>query len=251
MAFASSVEKTFESQLLNVGRAALNALFPKEIEYYFCAFELVDSQGNTVDYFSFPILPEEIREQSNALTRVSKTVGGVNVLVNSTFNPSQISIKGTFGKRFKLIINQQPLQFAGFGMSIENGQFKVSNPNFLSQNYPQFSSFAKTGYGCIKYLEAMKEKSISINPKDQKPYALYFYNPILGNNYQVEINNFIHTQSVNKNMVPEYSISMTSVADLDEIQMFKGTLKSAIKNLTISSIQRNANQIVQKLVQIR
>lgn len=248
--FDRQAENQFRSQLINLGRGTLNALFPKEIEYFFVALELVDSKSNTVDYFSFPILPEEIRETANEITRVNKTIGGVNVLVNSTFNPTQISIKGTFGKRFKILINQKPLEFAGFGMSIQNGKFSITSPNFLGKDYPQLSSFAKTGYGCIKYLQAMKDKSKSINPVDKKPYALYLYNPILGNNYQVEIISFIHSQDIGKNMVPQYSIQLTSVADLDQIQLGKGRLKSAIKNLSITNIQKNGNQVAQQLSKV-
>lgn len=245
MPSVQSVEQSFKSQLTTIGRAALNALYGSEIEFYILAIELVDSQGNTEEYFSFPVLPEEIRNSVTELTRINKTIGGINVLANSSFTPTQISIRGTFGKRFRIIVNGQKLQFAGFSLSagnITNGIRNAANSNTLSFDKPQFSSFAKTGFGCVKILERIKEKSKQLDSY-QKPFSLYMYNPILGNNYQVEINSFTHSQDIGRNMIPTYSMQLTSVADLDAILGFRGSASSAIRNIGASQLQKGADRI--------
>ncbi len=248
MASVQSVEQEFVSQQKRIGRAALSALFPKDIESYFLALELIDgTTGDTVDYFAWPVLPDEIKETHQEITTVRKTIGGVYVLKNSTFTPRSISLSGTFGRRFKILINSNQLTFAGFSLSRQNGVFSITPPNILGQDVPQFSSFAKNGYGCIKVLESMKEKSKQLNLSG-KPYALYFYNPILGNNYQVEINTFMHMQDKDQhNMVPAYSLQMTAVAPLDSVVSILGNIVSAGRNLTMSALQRGANNVAANL----
>lgn len=242
-----AVEAQFKSQLLTIGRGAMNALFPADIEAYMLAIALVDSQGNTVDYFAWPVLPDEIRETHQEITTVRKTIGGVYTLKNSTFTPRQISLRGTFGRRFKILLNGSQLSFAGFSLSQANGVYKIQPPNFLEGLVAQFSSFAKTGYGCIKILESMKEKSKQLDANN-KPYSLFFYNPIFGNNYQVEVNNFTHMQDKDQyNMVPAYTLNMTAVAPLDSVLSRGQNVKSALKNLTINTFQKNANIIASGL----
>lgn len=235
-------EKTFRSKLGQVGRAAMHALFPKDIEFYFLALELVDSQGNTVDYFAWPVLPSDIRENQNELTAVRKTMHGVNVLINPTFNPFPISIRGDFGRRFKILLGDNAVEFAGFGASIKNGKFDLKAPNYLQNPIPQFSSFAKTGYGCIKVLEAIKEKMKKLDD-NQKPHSLYLYNPILGGNYQVVVNSFSHSQNDNaNNMIPAYGLQLTAIAPLDNILSRRANVKTALKNLVIGGLQKTANR---------
>jgi hypothetical protein len=130
---------------------------------------------------------------------------------------------------------------------MQNGKFNISAPNFLEGDVPQFSSFAKTGYGCVKVLEAMKEKSKKLDNYN-KPHSLYLYNPILGNNYQVEVNEFMHMQDKDKfNMVPAYSMRLTAVAELNAIFGRGGSILSALSNLTIGNLQKSANSIASQL----
>ena len=243
-----SIEADFKSKQFEIGRTALSALFPNDFEAYMLALELVNSNGDSVDYFSWPVLPKELRETHPELTKVTKTIGGVYTTKNTTFNPRQIFLKGTFGRRFKLLLNNNQVSFAGFSLSQKSGKFSITPPNFLGSKAPEFSSFAKTGYGCIKVLESMKDKSKAIDDNG-KPFALYFYNPILGNNYQVEINRFVHSQDENQsNMLPEYTLEMTATAPLDTLFARKeGRLESATRNLATSMLQKKANNIANSL----
>lgn len=241
------VEERFKSQSKRLGQAALHALYPKDFAYYFLALQLVDSSNNTIDYFSWPILPDEIREVQSEVTNVKKTIGGVHVLKNPTFTPRQISIKGDFGRRFKLLLGGTKVEFAGFNFSINSGKFNIANNNLLDGIVPQFSSFAKTGYGCIKVLEAIKEKSKKLD-SNNKPYSLYLYNPILGNNYLVEFVTISHFQDKDRyNMIPAYQLQLVAIAPLDNIVSRVNNIKSALKNLTLAGLQKTANSVASSL----
>lgn len=231
----------------SIGKGALHALFPKDFPAYFLAVELVSSQGKTEEYFAFPILPDEIRETDNTITNVRKTMSSVNVQKNPTFNPRQISIKGDFGRNFKLLLNGKDITFAGFSFSSTTG---FSAGKFLKESV-EFSSFAKSGYGCVKVLEKIKEKSKQLD-KDGKPYSLYLYNPILGNNYQVEFVSFSQSQDKSHyNMFPSYTLQLIAIAPLDSVFSRLKNIKTAIKNLTINGLQKTANLIASNLRQLK
>lgn len=242
-----AVELNFNQKIRELGRGALNAIYKNDIEFYLLALEVVSSTGDTIDYFAWPVLPQEIRETHQEITNIRKTIGGVYVLKNTTFNPRVITLSGTFGRRFKLLVNNKQFELAGFRLSINNGKFKITPPNLLEERIPEFSSIAKTGYGCIKIIESMKEKSKQLDENGQ-PYSLYFYNPILGNNYQVEIMNFSHMQNeVENNMLPAYSLQLTAIAPLESVLSRLSNIKSALKNVSFSSLQKTANAIISNL----
>lgn len=242
-----AIKLDYRSKLSRLGKAGLNAIFPKDQEYYLLALELVDSQKNTVDYFAWPILPVELRETHVESTTISRSLASVIALKNPTFNPRQIHITGTFGRDFKLLLGSSSIAFAGFSFSINNGKFDITAPNLLGNTIPQLSSFAKSGYGCVKVLEAIKEKSKKLD-QFQKPYTVYLYNPILGNNYVVEFNSFSHLQNNSTyNMVPMYDIQLTAVASLDSVLSYGNNIKSALKNLTLSNIQKTASNVASGL----
>lgn len=242
-----ATKSSYRSKLAQLGRGALHALFPNDFEFYSISLELVDSQGNTVDYFIWPINPNEIRENHPEITNIRKTIGGVNVLKNSTFNPRTISIRGNFGRDFLVLIGGQEFVFAGFGASIRNGKFSITPPSLLDNPVPQFSTFIKTGYGCVKLLQAIKDKSKGLD-EWRKPYSLYLYNPILGNNYQVEFRDFSPSQDVqNSNMLPTYNLTLTAVASLDNVFSRRVNLKSGVKLTALTHLQKTANTLANNL----
>lgn len=233
------------SLISQIGKAGLNALYPQEFEYYFFAFELVNSRQETIDFFAFPILPSQIVESQPEVTTVRKTMGGVDVHKNPTFVPRKISLSGDFGRKFKILVNTNQIEFAGLRFSVNNGVFKIRKPGDLLDAVPVFASFAKTGYGCIRVIEAMKEKSKSLDQFNQ-PHSLYCYNPILGNNYQVEFINFTHMQDKQQyNLIPRYNIEMTAVAPLEALPQFNDF--SLIRNLAFGNIQKRVNSVVSQV----
>lgn len=242
-----ATKSSFRSKLAQLGRGTLHALFPNDFEFYSISLELVDSQGNTVDYFIWPINPKEIKEVQPEITNIRKTIGGVNVLKNSTFNPRTVLIRGNFGRDFVMLAGGQEFIFAGFGVSIRNGRFSVQKPDLLNNPIPQFSTFIKTGYGCVKLLESMKEKSRGLD-EWKKPHSLYLYNPILGNNYQVEFKDFSPSQDEqNSNMLPTYNLTLVAVASLDSVFSRRANLNSGIKLTALSHLQKTANTLANNL----
>lgn len=236
-----SVIGKFEAAKKSMGKAGLNALFPNDFEYYLFALELVNSIGVPVDYFAFPILPESIQEEHNELTNVKKTMGGTVVLKTSTFTPRDLILSGNFGRTFKVLINDTRLSVAGFSLSMRNGVFTIPSPKELVKKALEFSSFAKTGYGCVKAIEAIKEKSKQLDTYN-KPHVLYCYNPILGNNYQVEVMSFSHSQDDKQsNQIPRYNLRLKAVAPLDSLLGFDAF--SLEKNLSLNLIQQGANSL--------
>jgi hypothetical protein len=243
-----SLNSRQRSLISTIGKAGLHALFPKDFEHYFFSLELVDSNGRTVDYFSFPILPSSFSEEHSEITNIKKSMGGVVAIKNQTFVPKQINIRGDFGKKIKILLGGKIIELFGLKFSIKNGNFGVEgNPlGNLKRKHVQFSSFAKTGYGCVKIIEAMKDKSLQVDPITQKPYSLYCYNSMTGNNYQVEIKRFTHSQDKSSfNMIPSYNLSMVATATLDSLVDYSPF--SSVKNLGIGLLQRTTNNVVNRI----
>jgi len=239
--FATQVEQRYRDQLDTLGPGALNALYPRDFGYSFIALELVDSQGNTVDYFAWPILPDEVVDVDMTLTNVRKTMFGINVQKNQTFNPRTITMRGDFGRKFKVLLGGNEITFAGFGLSIANNKFSVVSPNDLATEPPQFSTVAKNGYGCVKMLESIKDKSKQLD-NNGRPFSLFLYNPVLGNNYQVEFVSFRQSQDKDHhNMYPAYNLQLIAVAP------FEQSLRQGIKNLTVGYFQKKVNTIASNL----
>lgn len=241
-----ALESKRRSLVSTIGKAALHALYPKDFEYYLLALELVNSKGIAVDYFAFPILPHQIEERQVEITNVKKTMGGVTVLKTPTFIPVDITLSGDFGKKFKLTLGGRQIEFAGIRFSLSNGVFNVQADPLgnLLDKVSVFSSFAKTGYGCIKTIEAMKNKSKGLDSFG-KPFSLYMYNPILGNDYQVEVLTFSHSQDRDQNnMVPKYSMAMKAVAPLSALTDWNSF--SGIRNIAINAVQGRLNNVLNR-----
>jgi hypothetical protein len=237
--------KALQEKLLNMaqttGKAALSALFPNDFEFYMCALELATAEGNTIDYFTFPVTPSSISKTDNKRTSVYNTAGGIVALTSPTFVPQEISIRGTFGRIFKILIDIAPTG-AGVAFSLSSGirtLGQLTKKATVLQT-PSFDASVKTGYGALKIMQSIISKSNGVDDKGQ-PFRLYFYNPALGESYLVMIppNGFTCSQNEQRNMVWDYTLNMIAVAPLEEV---KNT--SASSSLT----QRLASAVIQKTV---
>lgn len=222
MAGIQEAKNNFRSTINQVGKAATNALFPKDFEYYLISLELVNSDGDTVDFFSFPIMPESITETKQEIKNVKKTAGGITTLDTSTFVPRNITLNGTFGRQFKVTLGSQfynDVVFAGINFSTKTGAFSkedVTNPN-ITVPTNNFSTLIKTGYGCIKVLEAIVDKASALDNKN-RPFFLYLYNQALGSNYLVEPISFNQTQSYDSNTLWYYNLNLKAVGRVEDIR---------------------------------
>lgn len=200
------------------GKGQLQAMFPDEFEIYACALELTDSKGSIIDFFSFPIMPQSMEQNRPSNSTTKKTNTGVVINSNPTFKPFEMTLSGDFGgKKFKQVSNAfftpgiaENISVAG---AIAGVNIFPNNPN--TNNI--FSSDYKTGYGCIKKLEAIIEKA-RLQDQYNKPFRLFFYNLAFNSNYLVEPGQMRVAQNRSKNMVWTYTLPLKAVAPAEAIQ---------------------------------
>lgn len=180
--------------------ALLHSLFPEDFEHYTMALEIVNNTtGVTTDRFIFPVLPDNISIVNTKVTNVRKTAQGVSVMNNNSFIPIDIKIDGTFGRKFKLMIGSYetnaPSPFTGNGGMIPSIPFALT---------------VKTGYGALKMMERLYEKSTrSVNGTTN---TLILYNMTYNQQYVVKLLNLQSNQGVSENMIWKYSLSMQAVS---------------------------------------
>lgn len=205
------------------GHAYANSLYPNEIEYYAAALELVDGDGYTEDFFSFPVMFNTYRENQVSNTSIEKTMAGVVINANPTFVPFDIHMQGNFGRKFKKINTDIPANQPS--TSSTNSTSTGTTPVVV----PIFSTEYKTGYGCYKIMERMIRKSQK-QDVNYKPYQLFFYNLALNSNYLVEALTLEPSQNVqSSNMIWEYNLHLKAVALASSV---KKNYKSSLKLLT-------------------
>lgn len=229
---AESEFRRFKALSQTIGKRALNALFPNDVEIYIYALELVNGDGETEDYFIFPVNPSNNTEQVSPIKSIKKTAGGITVLKTNTFSPSNITLQGNFGRKFKFIAGSELVSFSSIN-------FKPT----LNDVKPTFSKNIKTGYGCIKVLEGILKKSETLDKKGQ-PYALFMYNLALGNSYLCEVLDYNFYQNLEMNMIWNYNLTLKSLIRVEDIEGVDKTQKSLTVALSANSaIQNTVNNI--------
>lgn len=235
--------------LEDIGKAGLHAAFPVDFEYYMIALELVDSKLNTIDYFSFPVLPSSIRKSENHRVMTKQTQNGINVLKNDAFPISDINLKGNFGKVFKFVsVSGRPVSATGIYYSGVKKWEDVSVERIgnISTNFSQFNPQYKTGYGCSKVLQSIIDKSRGHD--DGGEFKLFLYNMALGESYVVVPPKKALTWSQDdksSNMIWNYDLNLQIVAPLEKVyKHYEWTTKSL---LTSNVIQNGVNDIANNI----
>lgn len=243
------------NQLLNtVGRSALNALYPYDIEVYLMALELVDSNGDTIDYLAFPIMPDSITKTEPKRTNIKKTVNGITVLSSNTYIPEEIIIKGNFGRNFKILISPKEPGVNGVAFSTSRGVYDLTTANSFTNSLvfrpPFFNIGIKTGYGAFRILKAIISKANGID-KNGKPFRLFLYNLALGESHLVAVSpaGFVGNQSVDKNMIWQYTLNLTTLAPLEALKSELGQ-SSLGRVLSTNVIQQGVNTVANELVNV-
>lgn len=222
---ASSVWKDYANQAISLatqlGLQTLSSIFPYDFEWYMVALELTDSEDNTIDYLAFPIQPDSIMKSEPTRTNIKKSMSGVTVLSSDAFVPQDITIRGSFGRQFKLLLNIKTISAGTEKYSTVAGVYSLHQTRGLSTaiNFGSFNLSVKNGYGLTKILQAIVNKSTGLDDKG-KPFKLYFYNMALGESYLVAIppSGAQFTQDLSKNMVWSYSLTMKTLAPLDAVK---------------------------------
>lgn len=220
-------------------RAYINSLYPDEFEYYLCSFELMNNVGVVEEILIFPVMPDSIQESRTSLVNIKKTMSAVVSLTNNTFAPTNINITGSFGRKLRILLG--PKQTTASAFYFEK-QIKVANENI------ELNAEIKSGYGVTKKLEKMIKKS-----QTKEGYLLFFYNLALNNNYLVEVTDMSFQQSMENNMLWNYSLSMKSLADAKNVRPGgSGAYKKSIKEmLKYQNINKGVFELVDTLKSVK
>lgn len=244
-----SVEQAALNQatlLSTIGKAALNARYPNEFELYVCALELVDQTGKTMQYFIFPVNPSSMDESQPKLTNIKKTLAGVTVLSSPTFVPIDITLTGTFGRKFKVLLGSN---FVDVVQSFTTSPSAVTTDNSDSQSASSvFDARVKTGYGCLKILQEIIDGADVID--ENGPRRLIFYNPAFGSSYVVKPTSFKIAMSQESNMVHNYYLSLKAIAPLNALQSAQQLQDEAATLNTTAYVQTQANAVLNDLATI-
>ncbi len=223
-------------ELLNLfGRSGLNAMFPNDFEAYMLAFELVDSLGSTIDFFSLPIMPNNISITEPEITNIKKTAGGVISLKSDSFIPKSINIVGNFGRNLKVLLRDKVVDFKSFTSNLN-----INNSDFQG-------SVVKTGFGATKVFQSILNGSKSIDNYGE-PVKLFMYNFAFSESYVVEVIDKTFSQSVeSSNSIWNYNISLKAVATLESVIQDTGSL---ISSVSTSTIQGGINVLASRISSI-
>lgn len=213
----------------NMLRSTLSTMYPNDFETYLMALELVDSEGNTVDSLSFPVMPNNIQKTEVTRLNVKKSAGSLVVLSSNSKAPSEITIKGDFGRSFKLMLqpNSEPNEgFAFRGMKLSTPQFEIG---------------VKSGYGAFKILQSIIKRATDLDSSGN-PFRLILYNMALGEIYIVvpSPTGVMLSQTQDRNMIWQYSILFTILGDIYDMNFLKKR-NSSSQLLTASILQNSVN----------
>lgn len=189
--------------LSDIGQAGLHGVFPNDFEFYAVAIELVNADGETEYYMMFPVMPDSLSINEPNIVSVTKTSGGVTTLFNPTFQPQSITCMGTFGKKFRVLLNGNGGIFGTAYARIKNLKNLIKQGgSIFSKNdiedTPELSKNIKTGYGATKLLERLLELSKSVDANG-RPYYLFFYNLAFNQQMLVEVENASFNQDISSN----------------------------------------------------
>ena len=199
------------------GTAILNALFPKEFDLYLLSLELVElnSEGveRQVDYFTFPINPDSISKREVYVKNIERSLNGVVITRLPGFIPQEITIKGNFGRSFKMLnrekLKTDCLEFDDFSSLYTKAEA---------------STFIKSGYGSLKVLQEICYNSSSLYPLRK----LYLHNFMLGEDHQVEVLDLQMDMNKSSNMIWSYTLRLKTVAPqrVSRAERLKKSLKA-------------------------
>lgn len=204
-----NIEKVWKEKAISLGYTTvatlLNSLYPNEFECYMISFELCDSQGNSLDYFSFPIMPNQMSIQENLPTKVISTFGGVSAISSNIYTPKVISLDGNFGRNFKML-NRSFTVFSETEIERDYGTGTSKKEIELSRNL-------KTGYGCTKVLQSIINRSVATDDSG-RCNRLYFYNMAFGESYLVKALEFNTKQDLQNNGMWTFNLKLNTICPL-------------------------------------
>ena len=238
-----------------VGSAALSTLFPNDFEYYAVSLELCDADGFMIDSFLFPVMPKGISKTETTRTNIKKTYNGTTVLQSKTFVPCDISIKGNFGRAFKIMIDAGTTSFfrglkysrsAGIWTTRDLDASRLGEP---TSSATTFNPIIKTGFGCLQILRSIINKASGTDDKG-RPFKLFLYMPALSEAYLVAPTPAPLTLTMDDgatNMIWQYQLNLVAIAPVSG-NLSQGKIGSSCVNLlALSAIQKGMTSFVSTL----
>lgn len=223
----------------SIGLQAIATAMPHEFEWYMIALELATADNRTIDYLTFPIMPNSLSKVEQNRTSIKKSLSGVTVLQNSALPLGEIVLQGNFGRGFKNLVGiNNDVSIGALAYSMKAGKYDLyslqEGSNRKIPKVKTFNTAVKTGYGVVKMLQAMLSKSVG-HDSSGRPFRLFFYNMAFGESYQVVVppNGVRFYQDLSNNMIWNYDLRLTIVAPLDAVvkdsRKWKQLATSAIK----------------------
>jgi hypothetical protein len=206
-----------------LGRAALHALSPNDFEYYACSFELISHDFTVLDIFHFPVMPNGISINGQSLVSIKKTGRSYLSQFNDSFVGKTISINGTFGRKFRLLLSTTKGQDLTTG---RGGQFDLK---------------VKTGYGALKLMENIIGQVYSV--ENRSPKLLIFNNMAFNQSLVVEVLSFNPTMSLENNMIWNYNLEMKAIGDANSIDLSNRSKGRLVDLLAADVINKTANDL--------
>lgn len=227
--------------LMETGRAALHATAPDDYEYYLCSFELFNSSMEKVGFISFVVMPNQIVESYSPIQVITKTHGSVITIFNPSFNPFDISLSGTFGKKFRIVTG---LKDPGEVDKKTDGNLAL---NLLVGKMSNISGTAlgvKSGYGLTKVLQHILAASHGVDELG-KPYILVFNNYAFNSHFVVNVVNYQFQQSYEQNMLWNYNINLKAVGY--KPIAISSTMSDFLSYVAANSISNGVNNLINKM----
>ena len=220
------------------GESALHIQYPDEFEYYAMALELVDKDYKSVDFFGFPVMPEDLSMPNTFNTTTKKTLAGITNTINPTFNQFTFSLSGTFGRTFRKVIKKTT-----FLRNVSNTPDVDSGVSISSSNSTNlFSTDWKTGYASCKMLERILDKSVTLD-KDNYPYFLVFYNLAFNQAMLVSVESLEFKASADSSRIWKWSLSLKALANFqNNFQRSTTSLEALSSRLNINKSMRETNE---------
>lgn len=239
-----AVERRLRELVGQIGRAGVNAQFPNDIELYLITLELTDYLGKTIEYLSFPVSPSRINYELPSYVNIQKTLGGISALDTDTFVPRTVTLEGNFGRNFKLLINPNIE-----GAEQSSNSTTTGNTDLISfRNKGVFDARVKTGYGVLKVLESIIEKSKGVNEGNGQSNRLYLYNPALGHNWLVKhTGNLVLSQDKDaSNGIWNYSLELTAIAPTDRGLSFDNIAQTLVATTAFNQLTATGSNLARQ-----
>ena len=243
----SSVSTFMKSQLssitgnaidaaLNVGKAALNAIMPDDIEYYLCSLELYSQDKKRIGFLSFVVMPDMMEETHSPIQTMIKTHRGVTTVFNDSFAPVDISFSGTFGRKFRLLA------------SFKDPKLELDQKGFFNLSLGSVAGVGvgvKSGYGITKIMEHILQRSYKT--ESGKPFYLIFNNYALNTSYVCDVINYTVYQDSGSNMMWGYNVHLRAVAENSAFFKKSNRLKN-LKDIAAMQVANGLTNVVSNMI---